>query len=81
MELSKGNIDELKITIPKKVGQNIRREREKQGLSQTELSILIQSDRQYLYKIESGKVGLSIVKLVIISKSLNIPVSNLLEDI
>lgn len=81
MELSKENIEALKDAIPKIVGQNIRRERENQGLSQIELANRIHSDRQYLYKIESGKVGVSITKLVVIAKSLDVPVSILIGNI
>ena len=80
MELSKKDIERLKKTIPKKIGKNIQDTRESKNLSQTELANLINSDRQYLYKIESGKVGVSIVKLIVISEALEVNVSDLLVN-
>lgn len=53
----------------------------RKGLSQTELANLINSDRQYPYKIESGKVRISVVKLIIISKTLDVDVADLLNDL
>ena len=79
MELSKKDIEKLKKSIPRIVGKNIRDIRESKGLSQTQLSHLVGSDRQYLYKIENAKVGISVVKLSIISKALEVPVSSLLK--
>ncbi|MAY21668.1 MAG: transcriptional regulator [Flavobacteriaceae bacterium] len=79
MELSKKDIDKLKKDIPKIIGKNIRCIRERKNLSQTELANLINSDRQYLYKIESGKVGISVVKLMCISLALETPISSFFE--
>tara|TARA_Y100000815_G_scaffold245584_1_gene244523 strand:+ start:7376 stop:7618 length:243 start_codon:yes stop_codon:yes gene_type:complete len=79
VELSKKDIDKLKKDIPKIIGKNIRCIRERKNLSQTELANLINSDRQYLYKIESGKVGISVVKLMCISLALETPISSFFE--
>jgi transcriptional regulator with XRE-family HTH domain len=62
----------IKETIPKLVGNRVRELREAKGLTQVELADMIGSDRQYLYKIESAKVSVSVVKLTIITKALGI---------
>lgn len=79
MELSKRDIEELKEEIPGIIGNNIRCVRENKGLTQTQLAMLLNSDRQYLYNLEKGKVGLSVVKLLSISKALGAPVIKLLK--
>jgi len=62
----------LKKNTPIKVGLKIREIRLQQKLTQIELANKINSDRQYLYKIETGKVGVSVIKLAIIAKALNV---------
>ncbi len=79
MEISKKDIDRIKEDIPEIIGNNIRHIRENKGLTQTQLAHLLVSDRQYLYKLEKGKVGLSVVKLLTISRALEIPVIKLLK--
>jgi transcriptional regulator with XRE-family HTH domain len=79
VELSKKDIDKLKKDIPKIIGKNVRCVRESKNLSQTELANLINSDRQYLYKIESGKVGISVIKLIVISRALEVELLSLLK--
>jgi len=78
-ELSKK--EQLKIgkdfTI--RVGKNIRQIRKSKDITQTELSDRIFSDRQYLYKIEHGKVGLSVSKLMVISLALEVPIEDLVK--
>lgn len=76
-ELTPEDIEKIKKAITKKVADNIRRAREKKNITQTELAGMIQSDRQYLYKIESGKVGLSVTKLAVIAKALGVKMSDL----
>lgn len=77
-DLSSEDIEKIKKAITKKVGENIRKVREKKNISQTELADMILSDRQYMYKIESGKVGLSVAKLVVIAKALSVKAGDLL---
>ncbi len=62
-----------------RIGQNIRVLRESKGITQTELANRIYSDRQYLYKIEKAKVGISIIKLAIIAKALDVPMEELVK--
>lgn len=63
------------------VGKRIKNIRISKGISQVELANYINSDRQYLYKIEKGIVGISVVKLAIIAKALKISLSELLKDL
>ena len=76
-ELTDKDIEHIKSTTPIKIGLKIREIRLQQKLTQIELANKINSDRQYLYKIEKGIVGVSVVKLVIIAKALNINVCEL----
>lgn len=78
-ELSKEEIKKIKKIVPAQVGENIRKIREEKGLTQIELAHRIHSDRQYLYKIEKAKVGISISKLAVIARALDIPISKLVE--
>lgn len=79
--LSEQDISLLKSNLPKKLGEAIRNERKKKKLSQTELAALTQKDRQYIYKIEKGKVTPNIVTIGIIAKALDIEISELLKDL
>ncbi len=53
-------IRSIKESIPKMVGQRIREIPMEKGLTQIQLSALINNDRQYLYKLEKAKVGITI---------------------
>jgi DNA-binding XRE family transcriptional regulator len=55
-ELEEHKSLELKEKIPIVIGERIRKARKKNKLSQTELALLLGKDRQYMYKIEKGKV-------------------------
>ena len=79
MELSKEDIEKIKEEVPEIIGNNIRNIRESKDLTQTQLAMMLNSDRQYLYKLEKGKVGLSVVKLLSISKALGIDPCTLLR--
>ncbi len=59
-ELEEHKSLDLKEKIPIVVGERIRKARKKNKLSQTELAFLLGKDRQYMYKIEKGKVTPSI---------------------
>ena len=54
---------------------------EKKKLSQTELAMMIGKDRQYLYKIEKGKVTSSIFTISVIAFALDISLSELIGEI
>lgn len=79
-DLSKEDIEQIVKTTNQKVGGNIKRIREEKGLTQVELAAKTLSDRQYIYKIETAKVGLSIAKLAVIAKALNVKIALLVEE-
>ena len=54
--LTEKDIQLLSKEIPKKVGEQIVILRNQKKLTQTELAEMVGKDRQYLYKIEKGKV-------------------------
>ena len=79
--LTEIEIANLSNTVPKLVGEQVVIFRKKLNLTQTELAESIGKDRQYLYKIEKGKVTPNIVTLSIIAKALKISLSELLGNI
>ncbi|MDQ0066030.1 helix-turn-helix domain-containing protein [Chryseobacterium lathyri] len=79
--IDENKITELKARIPVDVGNQIRKFREKKKLSQTELAELIGKDRQYLYKIEKGKVTSNVFTIALIASALDISLSDLVEEI
>ena len=64
--------------LAKDIGQLIRKNREIKKISQEHLALLSGIDRSYLGRIERGEVNLTILKLYIIAKSLNMSPKNLL---
>lgn len=79
--LSEIEILKLSNEIPKQVGEQIVIFRKLRNLSQTELAQMVGKDRQYLYKIEKGKVTSNIVTLSIIATALKVTLSELFENI
>ncbi|WP_432412116.1 helix-turn-helix domain-containing protein [Rasiella sp. SM2506] len=79
--VSEHDIYQIKSNLPKALGEAIRVERKNKNLSQTELAALTQKDRQYIYKIEKGKVTPNIVTVGIIAKALEISIAELLKDL
>lgn len=59
----------------KKLGKNITKLREKAGLSQTELALRCNKDRQSLNRLEKGRINPSAFYLSEIAAELNIPIS------
>ncbi|MBL4734709.1 MAG: helix-turn-helix transcriptional regulator [Flavobacteriales bacterium] len=80
-ELSKSQIQKLKKTIPEKVGQRIKAIRNKLTISQTELGLRVGKDRQYVYKIEKGKVTPNITTVMILLIALDISASVFFKDL
>lgn len=64
-----------------KLGVRIRQYRNEKKLSQEELADLCEFDRTYISMVERGKRNLSFSNLCIFADSLNISVSELLQDI
>ncbi|HBC04539.1 MAG TPA: helix-turn-helix transcriptional regulator [Aequorivita sp.] len=79
--VSEEDISKLKKSLPINLGLAIKMARKKNKLSQTELATLTLKDRQYIYKIEQGKVTPNIVTIGIIAKALNLSIPELLENL
>tara|TARA_R110000823_G_scaffold311718_1_gene437558 strand:+ start:11884 stop:12132 length:249 start_codon:yes stop_codon:yes gene_type:complete len=79
--VSEEDILKLKKSLPINLGLAIKMARKKNKLSQTELATLTLKDRQYIYKIEQGKVTPNIVTIGIIAKALNLSIPELLENL
>lgn len=79
-ELSNDELNKIKSTTPFSIGRRIKKIREEKGITQIELGDRIGSDRQYLYKIESGKVSVSVSKLVIIITALEISLEEFFSE-
>ena len=70
-----------KNTLLKNLGNNIRKHRLEQGISQEELAFKIDSARNFVGCIERAEKNSSIITLARISKALNISLCELLKDI
>lgn len=81
MDISPERITELKEIVPTIVGSNIRTERTRQRLTQTQLAQKIGKDRQYLYKIEKGIVRSNVWTIAVIAEALDMQISKLFEGI
>ena len=68
-----------KQELSQKVGERIKAIRSGLGISQAELARRCNKDSQHIELIENGKVTATIYTLYIISKALNISLSELLE--
>lgn len=77
--LSEERINSIKENTPKLVGKRIREEREKQNLTQTELAIAVGKDRQYLYKIEAGKVTPNVSTIAVLAEALGVSLNDLVK--
>ena len=74
-------IEAIKAITPSQVGDKIRYYRRMKDLTQTQLAHLVGNDREYIYKIEKGKVSPSISTIAVLAYALDISLSNLFEDI
>lgn len=64
--------------LSKKLGERIRNERIKQGISQENLALLTDIDRSYVGRIERGEVNITVEKLYQIADVLKCSPSELL---
>ncbi|HUH25783.1 MAG TPA: helix-turn-helix transcriptional regulator [Flavobacterium sp.] len=81
MQITEDKIQKYSISIPISVGKQIKKFRKKKKLTQTQLAQRVWKDRQYLYKIETGKVTPNIFTIAMIALALEVTLSELLEDI
>lgn len=63
----------------KKFGIKIRKHRLSQTISQEQLAFESGLTREYINKIENGKVNISLKNIISISKALDIPLKDLLD--
>ena len=61
------------------LGAAIRREREKQGLSQRKLALMADSNQTHIWQLEQGTVNAGIDLICRIADSLSVKVSDLIE--
>lgn len=78
-QLTDNHLEQLRINIPKKVGNRIRFLRKEKGLTQTKLAELVGKDRQYLYKIEKGKVTPNVVTISSLASALEISLKDFFD--
>ncbi len=69
----------MKSDINEEVGFNIRRIREKRGLSQEKLGALAGLHRAYIGQIERGEKNIGLKNLEKIAKALDVPVRFLVD--
>lgn len=68
-----------KEVFQKRLGENIARLREKAGLSQTELALRCDKDRQSLNRLEKGRINPSAYYLAQLAEELQVPTKELLD--
>lgn len=79
IELSEKRLNELKDSIPLKIGERVRLLRKQKKLTQTELAKLVGKDRQYLYKIEKAVVTPNVVTISALAIALEIPLKEFFD--
>jgi transcriptional regulator with XRE-family HTH domain len=78
-QLSDKRLNKLKGSVPVLVGNRIKYLRNQKGFTQTELAELVGKDRQYLYKIEKGKVTVNIVAITALTQALEISLKDFFD--
>ena len=71
---------ELNVKLVK-LGLKIRELRQERSLSQTDLAFKIGKDQPSINRLEKGKINPSVLYLLEISAGLEIPLSQILEDL
>lgn len=72
------NLDITKEELLKKFGLNVKIARMKKGLTQEQLSEMMHVHLTYLAKIETGKINMSLGKILELAQVLNIDINKLL---
>lgn len=68
-----------KADFLQKLGRHIAQTREKAGLSQTELALRCDKDRQSINRLEKGRINPTAFYLLQLATELNVPVKDLLD--
>lgn len=69
------------MDIKNKVGNRIKEIRNKNNISQKDLSYKADLDRSYITSVENGQRNISIVNLEKIAKALDVSLSNLFKEL
>jgi transcriptional regulator with XRE-family HTH domain len=72
------NLNITKEELLKKFGLNVKIARMKKGLTQEQLSEMMHVHLTYLAKIETGKINMSLGKILELAQVLNIDINKLL---
>ena len=72
------NIDISKEELLKKFGLNVKFARMKKGYTQEKLAELMDIHWTYIAKIETGKINMSLGKILELAKILNVDINKLL---
>ena len=62
----------------KRIGSSLKRLREDRGVSQEQLSRILNCSKQYISDVERGRFGLSLKKVLLISEAYDVPCDVLL---
>lgn len=66
--------------LSKLVGENIRRQRQRRGISQENLAFVAGIDRSYMSRVERGVVRITLEKIYVIAKVLDCEPAELLPS-
>jgi transcriptional regulator with XRE-family HTH domain len=70
-----------KKSIAKAIGENVRRERIRRGLSQEKLAFTAELHPNYIGFVERGERSITVVNLVRIAKALKVPAFKLFKGV
>jgi transcriptional regulator with XRE-family HTH domain len=75
-------LDSLRSSeILKNIGENLLKERKARKLSMRELAQLAEIEYSQIHKIEKGKLNCTVLTIIAIAEALEIPVSDLFENV
>ena len=70
----------LKLKISKETGIRVAQLRKEKGYSQEKLGFLIDSNKQFIYKVEKGLFCPTVATLFFIAQALNCDISQLIQE-
>ncbi len=79
-ELTDIQIALIKNSFPSSIGKHLKNVRKKKQITQSQLAAATDKDRQYIYKIEKGKVTMNLATFYIILEALEISFVEFFED-
>lgn len=79
--IPENTIELLKQKTPIQVGNRLKSLRKSKGISQTYIAYKTGKDRQYIYKIETGKVNPTISTIALIALALNVSLEDIFKSL